>query len=196
MEYLLNIVYTILYSCGTIILLFIGGGIVVGIKYLCKKLGIEITDKQFSRIITIIKQVISYIDQVFVDTIKKNSGTLTDYQKELVMEAALDNAKALLSSDQIKLLLEKYQIDDVDTILKFLIESMIAETRASIKPTEGDTVIINNDIPNDVLDSGVVSTCDAMSVPTDEEINSLELCGGDCETCSLSSLCTICRIQK
>ena len=141
-------------------------------------------------IISIVSQVIKYLDQKFVDTIKKNSsdGTLTEYQKEMVKSKCVNMLKSLLNSNQIDFLLKKYNMEEIDDVLDILIESTINDIRTN--SNNNDTIIISDNITKDTKPDEDAAT---VYNATDEELESIALCPGNCMSCSLSNECSICR---
>ena len=182
-------------TASTTIFVIIAAFLVYGFKLLCNKLGITLNDSVMNEIIGIVSTVIKYFDQKFVDTIKKNSvdGTLTEYQKQMIKDKSVEMVKSILNSNQIDFLLQKYKMDDIDEVLDILIESNIKDSRSN----NNETIVINDnetDINNfdDINDQIATMTY----TPTNEELTSIGLCPGNCETCTLSKECTICRLDK
>lgn len=132
-QLLLDVLTNIGASCGTIILILIGSLILYGLKLLCKKMGIAIKDTDYDAILAIVKQVIRYFDQTYVDSIKKANGSLTKEQQKDIKEKALNMVKELLTTEQVQYLLKKYELDDIDKIIDVLIESSISEVRKEEK---------------------------------------------------------------
>lgn len=183
-----------------IILIIVGAFVVSGLKLLSKKLGIDFDNNEMDNIIKTVKSVIKYIDQVFVDTLKKNSedGTLTDKQKEIIKEKSFDMLNDLLTGNQMKYLCDKYCLDDVDEIYEILIESNIAEVRAVTNPKTGD-IIINEEIIPEITDDqvdGEDGTVTSIYIPSDDEIESIKKCPADCKKCTLRDYCDIARYPK
>ena len=196
-----EVLMTILESGIYIILIIVGAFVVAGLKLLAKKFGIEFDNNEMKNITDTVRSVIKYMDQVFVDTLKKNSedGTLTEKQKELIKEKSFNLLNDLLTGDQIKYLCDKYYLDDVEEIYEILIESNIAEVRAVTNPKTGD-IIINEEIVPDLVteydgDEAPVDDSPIASIyePTEDEIESIKQCPADCEKCTLRDCCDIAR---
>ena len=185
-------------SASTVILIIGAAFLIYGFKLLCSKLGISLNTTTMTEIIAIVTQVIKYIDQKFVDTIKKNSsdGTLTEYQKNIIKDKAIDMLTSILNSEQVDFLLKKYNMNDIDDVLDILIESTIKDTRTN----NNETIVINENIEepqNDISNTDIGNTiASAIYEPTEEELDSLGLCPGDCKSCTLSDECLICRLGK
>lgn len=191
-----EVLMSILESGVYIVLILAGAFAVKGLKLLAKKFGIEFDNNEMDNIIKTVKYVINYIDQVFVDTLKKNSpdGTLTDKQKEIIKDKSFELLNDLLTSTQMRYLEDKYCLDDVEEIYEILIESNIAEARS--ERSNGD-IIINEEIISDG-DDGEDSEPVISSVYTltNDEIESIKICPADCEKCTLRDLCDIARYPK
>ena len=177
----------------TAIVSIVAALLIYGFKTLCNRFGININSETMSEIISIISQVIKYLDQKYVDTIKNNSvdGTLTEYQKQIIKEKSVTIIKTILNSDQIDFLLEKYNMEDIDDVLDILIESTIKDVRIN----NSETIIINDDNSDLILNESNDAIATVYN-PTAKELASLELCPGDCETCTLSKDCIICRLSS
>ena len=180
-------------TASTFILITGAALLIYSFKIICNKLGITINDTAMAEIIGIVSQVIKYLDQKFVDVIKKNSpdGTLTDYQKEIIKEKCVNMIKDILSSEQIELLIEKYNMNDIDMVLDILIESNIKDARAN----KNETIVINETEESSIVSNDDNSVSAQTYAPTEEEIESLSLCPGDCYGCSLTEDCCICRLH-
>ena len=182
-------ILSIFSSTASIVVLTVGAaGLIYGFKLICGKFGIVINDTAMVEIIGIVSQVIKYLDQKFVDTIKKNSldGSLTEYQKEIIKDKSINMIKSILNSEQVNFLLEKYNMSDIDDVLDILIESTIKDTRSD----NTETIIVNDSTDyNNTSDN--ISTITYN--PTPEEMESLNACPGNCESCTLSDECLICR---
>lgn len=191
MEQFTSYLTPILESIFTIITIVIGAFLVYGVKMLCKKIGISITDSDYDEIIDIVKQVIKYLDQKYVSAIKTNSsdGTLTEYQQKLIKEKATSIISKLLTSKQIDLLMKKYNLDDLNNIIDLLIESNIAEVRKETNTS----VVIADTLFDDEDDIGVLNeesdSTEEIAVPTEEELASHNACGGNCKVCKIEN-CT------
>ena len=186
MEQFMSYLSPILQSVGTIITIIIGAFLVYGVKLLCKKLGLNITESDYDEIINIVKQVIKYLDQKYVSAIKTNSenGTLTEYQQKLIKEKATSIIIKLLTSEQVDFLMEKYKLDDLNDIIDLLIESNIAEARKETGNNTGivvDTLLDDNGVLNEIPNDEIKE----IAVPTEEELASNKICGGDCKVCAL-----------
>lgn len=191
MEQFISYLTPVLQSIVTIIIIVIGAFLVYGVKMLCKKIGININASDYDEIIDIVKQVIKYIDQKYVSAIKTNSsdGTLTEYQQKLIKEKATSIISKLLTSKQIDLLMKKYNLDDLNNIIDLLIESNIAEVRKETNTS----VVIADTLFDDEDDIGVLNeesdSTEEIAVPTEEELASHNVCGGNCKVCKIEN-CT------
>lgn len=174
----------------TVVLSVIAALIIYGFKLLCSKLGITINTSTMDEIVGIISQVIKYLDQKFVDTIKKNSpdGKLTEHQKYLIKTKSLEMVKSILSSEQVDFLLKKYNMENIDDVLDILIESNIKDSRSN--SATNDTIIINDNIDQDNDEDSSLNIA-THYIPTEEEIASLSVCPGNCNICTLS-----CNIRR
>ena len=175
----------------TIIVTVAASFVLSGFKSIFTKFGISVDNDTMNGIINIVSQVIKYLDQKFVDTIKKNSsnGSLTEYQKELIKSKCVSMIKSILNSEQVAFLLKKYNMENVDDVLDILIESNIKDTRTN----NSETIVVNdsNDIEYDIdEDMGEIAT---IYKPTEKEMASISLCPGDCTLCTLSNECSISR---
>ena len=191
----LNEILSVLFTSASTIVLIIGATILIyGFKIMCNKLGISLNDAAMTEILAIVSQVIKYLDQKFVDTIKKNSenGTLTEYQKNIIKEKATDMVLNILNSEQIDLLLKKYNMEDIDDVLDILIESNIKDTRTD----DNNETIVINETTDDEVTYNVSNISLATYEPTEDELESIALCPGDCKSCTLSDECLICRLDK
>ena len=196
MDMFLEGLKTVLESCGSLIIILVGAFAVFGLRMLCKKLGIELKDTDYETIISIVKQVIKYLDQIYTDAIKKNSkdGKLTDQQKDIIKGKALEMLRRMLTAEQVQYLLDKYHLSDIDEILDLLIESTIVDAR---KDALNGGIIINEESLTEIMnqesetgDSKYV----ACSMPDEFDLQSLAICSGDCTTCGLH--CDWCRCSK
>lgn len=193
MELAKEILGIIATTSGAVIICIIASFLIYGFNFICSKLGITINNSTMTEILAIVSQVIKYLDQKFVDTIKTNStdGKLTEYQQELVKTKCLDMIKAILNSEQVDFLLKKYNMDNIDDILDILIESNIKDSRNG----NSDETIIINENDNQYISSVNNEGFDVTDfyTPTEEEITSLSICQGNCEKCTLFSDCKIHR---
>ena len=192
----LNIIKEVLLICSdtaVAVLLAVAAALLIyAFKSLCNKLGITINSATMTDIISIISQVVKYLDQKYVDTIKKNSsdGTLTDYQKQIVKDKSITIIKSILNSEQVDFLLKKYNMEEIDGVLDILIESTIKDVR-----TNNEETIVINDTDDSVFTLNEVEESVATIYnPTSDELASLALCPGDCVSCTLSQECPICRL--
>lgn len=180
---------TILTTGGLIVLIVIAAFSIKGIKLLCLKLGINIDDATMKGIISIVSSAIKYLDQKFVDTIKKNSedGTLTTQQQELIKDKCIDLVRSMLTSDQVEYLLNKYKMDDLDDIIGVLIESNIKDARSG----KEDSIIINeNDFAEySENEDEEKAVCMNVCEPSEEELESIAACPADCSICPLADDC-------
>lgn len=177
-------------TASTVVIAIIAALAIYGFKVLCNRFGLTISSDNMTEIIAIVTQVIKYLDQKFVDTIKKNSpsGTLTDYQKSIIKDKSIEMVKAILNSKQIEFLLEKYKMEEIDDVLDILIESTIKDTRVS----DNTEAIIISDISNEETNIQEI-VAETSYQPTDVEYESILICPGNCAACTLSEECTICR---
>lgn len=188
-------ILTVLSTSASTIVLAIGAAILIyGFKVICSKLGISLNDTAMTEILAIVTQVIKYFDQKFVDTIKKNSenGTLTEYQKNIIKEKATDMIISILNSEQMDFLLKKYNMEDIDDVLDILIESTIKDTRTN---NNSETIVIN-ETTDEINNSDSEMVACVTYEPTEEELTSIGLCPGNCNSCTLSDECDICRLDK
>lgn len=200
MDMFLSGLRTVLESCGSLIIVVVGAFVVYGLRLLCKKIGIDLKDTDYNAIIAIVKQVIKYLDQKYVDTIKKNSpdNTLTEQQQSLIKNQAGELVKKLLSSEQIQLLLSKYNLSEIDDVIDILIESNLAEAR---NETDNNNVVINEELIKTLdEESSDEEKVSAGCVQLSEfEMQSLAHCGANCNKCGLHcewcrcSYCSECR---
>ena len=186
-------VLTIISSTAITVIASIGAALLIyGVKILCSKFGITISSATMSDILSIVSQVIKYLDQKYVDTIKNNSsnGTLTEYQKQMIKEKSLIMLKSILNSEQVEFLLKKYNMEDIDDVLDILVESSIKDSRTT---DNSDVIIMDDENDEDDITDGTIST---IYTPSPEEIESLQMCPGNCHICTLSKECPICRLNK
>lgn len=192
-----EVLMSILESGVYIVLILVGAFAIKGLKLLAKKFGIEFDNNEMDNIIKTVKYVINYIDQVFVDTLKKNSpdGTLTDKQKEIIKDKSFDLLNDLLTAAQMKYLQDKYYVEDVEEIYEILIEANIAEARS--ERSNGD-IIINEEIISDYADDGGENgePVSEIYTLTEDEIESITICPADCEKCTLRDDCDIARYPR
>ena len=183
-------------TAGTVVIAIVAALLIYGFKVLCNRFGINISNDNMTEIIGIVTQVIKYLDQKFVDTIKKNSptGSLTDHQKQIVKDKSIEMIIAMLDAKQIDFLLKKYKMEYIDDVLDILIESTIKDTRLE---NNSETIIISNTTDNNNEDSkseeNVANSQVSVYQVTDEELTSIALCPSNCDMCPLTEECAICR---
>ena len=183
-------------TAGTVMIAIVAALLIYGFKVICNRFGINISNDNMTEIIGIVTQVIKYLDQKFVDTIKKNSptGSLTDHQKQIVKDKSIEMIIAMLDAKQIDFLLKKYKMEDINDVLDILIESTIKDTRME---NNSETIIISNTTDTNNEDSkseeNIVNIPVSVYQATDEELTSIALCPSNCDVCPLTKECTICR---
>lgn len=104
-----------------IILSFLGTWAITVLKKLNIKYGMNINDKMFENIESIIKTIVISYNQTVVDDLKKeNNGVLSEEQKTEVFLAVKNMILDCLSSSELDAIIDKY--GDTDNGLRYLIE--------------------------------------------------------------------------
>lgn len=178
MDTFLAVLQEVLASMGSIILFIIGALVIIGIKLLCKKIGINIDSESMNNIIFNIQQVINYLNQKYVDQIKDTSpnGKLTEYQQKLIKEKAYEMLETILTTEQIEYLLKKYNLTDIRDVLDLLIESNIQELKLSNKSFDRIPLEISNMVYNTEKNTSISEHKD-------------NTCSGNCSSCTLCDDC-------
>lgn len=213
LETMLPYIDTLLGSVATFVLIVLGAGAILGIRLLCKKFNIEIDTNTMNSITAVITQVIRYLDQKYVKSIKFSSedNTLSSYQEAMIKEKSVNMLKVLLSETEKNYLLDKYgkEVEQFDEILDILIESNLNEIRESIhgdyiesieltdsslSDETGFEVIENTYTSPTVKDN--ISNISSVAIPTEFEIVSISVCPANCLKCTLTEDCPYCRCKK
>ena len=193
MEFCMEVLKESCTSVIYILLIVIGAFAVHYVSLLCDKLGININISKESEIINIIKNVIKIIDERYVDKIKlfSDNGKLTDYQKDMIQDKAINIALSLLTNEQCEYLKEKYQLEDIDEIILSLIDANIKETRIETE-NEIDEFDLLCDKENDYNEASDENVAGAAEI-TKEQLESLKECPGNCKYCTFNEECDISR---
>ena len=74
MTEIMEILRVIIESCGSLVIILIGGVVAWGIIYCLRKIGINVSTDEYTTIINIVKQVIKYLNPNFISKLmgKKN----------------------------------------------------------------------------------------------------------------------------
>lgn len=192
-DVIIPVLLEVLGVVGVVLLVIIGVIGIAAARIGLKKLGINMDDIAYNEIITIITNIIKALYQKYTKTIKDNSedGKLTEYQANMIRKKAITIIKAMLSADQIDVLLVKYNMTDIDEVLDIVTHAVLLDVKNEVKD---DMTIQTSDIDYgyDGNETEVASICYAE--PTEEELESIALCDADCSVCPLRDECLICRL--
>lgn len=183
------VLWEILGILGSAILGILGIILIAAAKTWLNKLGISLSETSYNDIISIITNIIKALYQKYTKTIKDNSkdGKLTDQQAKLIREKAISLIKATLSLDQVKILLNKYNMDDIDKVLEIILESVLLDVKNDLKD---DLVIKTTDLTEDVTNSdSTTNNKSCVKILSNEEVESLNACSADCSVCPLRDNC-------
>lgn len=141
-EYFVGSLNPILSAVLLTVFTIVGFVLISLLKMLFKKLGISTSSSQWDAIEGLITDVVVVLNNKLVDNIKSaNNGKLTEQQQEIVYDKAIEYIKAILSSDQVAKICDKY--GNLDDGLLVMIEKSI--NKAKEAKTVNTTITVNTD---------------------------------------------------
>lgn len=201
LQTIMPVVQEVLSTLGSFIIVIAGAFCIYGLKLVLGKFGIEVTRTQYDEIVSVITNIIKAFYQKYTKTIKANSpdNKLTEYQSEVIKEKVIDAIKLALTADQIKILLEKYNAEEITDVLNTLIESIYLDVKNN--DTTQLATIATADLSELTLnDTPMISNVEPVSkyslsayMPTEEELTKINMCSGNCQGCPFRDTCEYVR---
>ena len=126
-----SVLFMLLAVVALAVLSIVGYFLVIGLRKLMAKLGIQLTDAQIESVKGVVISVVKFLNQKLVSALKNANpdGKLTNEQKDEVFQKAVQLITRTLTDDQKKVLETKF--GDIDTAMEIMVESAVADNHVS-----------------------------------------------------------------